>query len=206
MSTPQVLELRPHPTQNQFFHSPPQVHFSCDLQDEYYHLHFDLQWWIVRPDIHAQSFGGGPASRRDELWRALCFEVFFVHANGAYFEFNGDLHGSYNLYQFESYRQGMKEVFPDQRQVLSFAEGAATEILSPFLRRVKRSDRSLQVEWWLPKNWVKLKNIDPTFFRPSMVMPCVGEKSDQKEVTVLYYSTIHEREKPDFHALTQEMH
>jgi hypothetical protein len=49
--------------------------------------------------------------RQDELWKATCFEAFISKPNtDGYFEFNGSANGAWNLYEFDSYRTGMREV------------------------------------------------------------------------------------------------
>ncbi len=49
-------------------------------------------------------------SRRHELWRQTCFEIFFgVPGQSAYWEVNIGPSGCWNLYHFTSYRQGMQE-------------------------------------------------------------------------------------------------
>ena len=49
-------------------------------------------------------------SRRHELWRRTCFEVFFgIPGQTAYWEGNFSPSGDWNLYRFNDYRQGMAE-------------------------------------------------------------------------------------------------
>lgn len=50
------------------------------------------------------------ASRRHELWRRTCFEVFFATpGSSGYWEGNFSPTGDWNVYSFTDYRQGMTE-------------------------------------------------------------------------------------------------
>ncbi len=60
---------------------------------------------ILWPTPADQNF-----SRRHELWRQTCFEIFFgIPGDLAYWEVNLSPNGCWNLYHFISYRQGMQE-------------------------------------------------------------------------------------------------
>jgi len=49
-------------------------------------------------------------SRRHELWRRTCFEVFFgISGQAAYWEGNFSPAGDWNIYRFTDYRQEMAE-------------------------------------------------------------------------------------------------
>ena len=49
-----------------------------------------------RPGLH----------RTNEIWKSTCFEAFFAKPGHlAYWEFNGNVHGHWNLYGFDDYRQ-----------------------------------------------------------------------------------------------------
>lgn len=49
-------------------------------------------------------------SRKDDLWKATCFEAFFsVPSTKAYWEVNLSPSGNWNVYHFDDYRSGMKE-------------------------------------------------------------------------------------------------
>ncbi len=50
-------------------------------------------------------------ARTSELWKEICFEAFLpVQDSEIYFEFNGALNGDWDLYQFDSYRSGMRRL------------------------------------------------------------------------------------------------
>lgn len=51
----------------------------------------------------------GMLARRDNLWEETCFEFFLaVKDTDRYWEFNLSPAGHWNVYRFESYRQGMQ--------------------------------------------------------------------------------------------------
>ncbi|BCL37994.1 DOMON-like domain-containing protein [Nostoc sp. MS1] len=48
--------------------------------------------------------------RQDELWKDTCFEFFLgINNSQRYWEFNLSPAGHWNIYRFDSYRQGMQE-------------------------------------------------------------------------------------------------
>jgi len=48
-------------------------------------------------------------SRKDELWKTTCFELFFsIQGQTDYFELNFSPSGEWNAYHFDSYRNGME--------------------------------------------------------------------------------------------------
>ncbi|MGR0481210.1 MAG: DOMON-like domain-containing protein [Candidatus Electronema sp. V4] len=49
-------------------------------------------------------------SRRDQLWRQTCFELFVAPAGSPqYWEVNLSPSGDWNVYAFDAYREGMRE-------------------------------------------------------------------------------------------------
>ncbi|MEH2278858.1 MAG: DOMON-like domain-containing protein [Nostoc sp.] len=49
-------------------------------------------------------------SRKHELWKDTCFELFFaIKDSQRYWEFNLSPAGHWNVYRFDGYRQGMQE-------------------------------------------------------------------------------------------------
>ena len=53
----------------------------------------------------------GSKSRADELWRSTCFEVFLKPSDGdGYQEWNLSPARKWNAYNFDSYRDGMREL------------------------------------------------------------------------------------------------
>lgn len=68
-------------------------------------------------------------SRKNELWKETCFECFFGVANSSnYFEFNGSPSGDWALYQFQDYRQGMKDAAVQEAPVLEKLEKVGDQI------------------------------------------------------------------------------
>lgn len=52
---------------------------------------------------------GGPAERRDNLWQTTCFEIFWQPlGEKAYREFNLSPSGQWAAYDFDSFREGMR--------------------------------------------------------------------------------------------------
>lgn len=72
----------------------------------------------------------GP-QRRHELWQQTCFELFVGPAEaGAYLEVNLCPSGHWNMYRFDSYRQGMREepAVCLQSRVLRTAQGLTVQM------------------------------------------------------------------------------
>ncbi len=65
----------------------------------------------LRGRLSALSVPGREApARRDRLWEGTCFELFLGAAGTAeYWEFNLSPAGHWNVYRFDSYREGMRE-------------------------------------------------------------------------------------------------
>jgi hypothetical protein len=53
------------------------------------------------------------AERTDELWRTTCFELFVEQGDGGYREFNLSPSGAWAAYDFDDYREGMREAPAD---------------------------------------------------------------------------------------------
>ena len=75
----------------------------------------------------------GPAlavSRRHELWRRTCFEVFFgIPGQTSYWEGNFSPTGDWNIYRFTDYRQGMaEEEGPDRPLCRAVADKSRLEL------------------------------------------------------------------------------
>ncbi len=67
-----------------------------------------------------------PAGRRraDELWQTTCFELFLKPEGGeAYREFNLSPSEGWNLYGFDSYRDGMRELRANRAPVCTMRPG-----------------------------------------------------------------------------------
>lgn len=67
----------------------------------------------------------GPSVRTDDLWKTTCFEIFWQPENGSYYrEFNLSPSGRWAAYDFDSFREGMRDA-PVQAIALSTAHGSA---------------------------------------------------------------------------------
>ncbi len=114
--------------------------------------------------------------RKDGLWEETCFEFFLSEINSTgYWEFNLSPSGNWNVYRFESYRQGMQE------------ELAFTAL--PF--RVTKSTEVLQVALDL-----NLHKILPTA-RPLKAALCAVIKTI--DPTITYWALNHSGPQADFH-------
>ncbi|GAA6617832.1 DOMON-like domain-containing protein [Scytonema sp. NUACC26] len=87
-------------------------------------------------------------TRKHELWQNTCFEFFLgVENSDRYWEFNMSPSGDWNVYRFDSYRQGMQEetaftILPFSVQYLS--DGLAI-VLSVNLNLIISIDMILKV-------------------------------------------------------------
>ncbi len=76
---------------------------------------------ILFPEISSNP------TRKDDLWRATCFEFFVAIPDGdQYWEFNMSPSGDWNIYHMDAYRQvGLREVSSMQRLQFSVRKDAA---------------------------------------------------------------------------------
>ena len=111
--------------------------------------------------------------RQNNLWKSTCFEIFFLHQDGTYLEFNFSPSGQWNSYYFEGYRKFISE------QALSQIPEIIWEI-SPHSILM-----TFSYQFIFP-NTLK--------FNPALVM------ETQKSETY-YWSCNHQNLKPDFHYL-----
>lgn len=70
------------------------------------------------------TIGQNPPNRTGELWEKNCLEFFCAQKGSSqYYEFNFSLEHEWNIYRFDSYRQGMQEVkitqIPKMRYIMS---------------------------------------------------------------------------------------
>lgn len=111
--------------------------------------------------------------RKQDLWKQNCFELFWKNPEGAsYFEWNISPLGEWNLYEFSSYRKGMREV-----------TAAQTPQVSSFL-----SQNGFELKVTLPQAFPS----KAVHVRPAVILyPKGGE--------ALFFSNAHASERPDFH-------
>jgi len=95
--------LKPYSSEKHSF----SVSADVQLQDETISLEFSLQDPQGLFEVPAESLvtSGSQTPRRDELWKATCFEAF-LNPVGAekYYEFNFSFLPAWNVYVFENYR------------------------------------------------------------------------------------------------------
>ncbi len=115
--------------------------------------------------------------RRNELWKTTCFEAFVGSRDSHdYFEYNLAPSGDWNVYHFDSYRQGMKIVLPHVQT-------------SP-IRSHANSECRHEISFAL--EFEKLQINGPL----ALGLTAVVEFQDgHKE----YWAISHKSEKPDFH-------
>ncbi len=94
--------------------------FLCDVRVN----DFNFQWSQAGLEIFAEFdlkavdlskisdiSGNFDIKRQNEIWKSTCFEVFFKSTSqNHYFEMNCSALGAWNIYQFDEYRMGMREV------------------------------------------------------------------------------------------------
>lgn len=109
-----LFELKPFPgaiplrsPQSQYT-----VSASVHLREERCELRFRVE--ARSPEARAALQLTSPAnsgSRKDGLWKTTCFEAFFKNPHQpGYLEWNAHRNGDWNLYAFDDYRKGMREV------------------------------------------------------------------------------------------------
>lgn len=122
-----------------------------------------------------------PEARRDPhrvqgLWNTTCFELFLA-AEGfpAYWEFNLSPSGNWNVYRFESYRQGMTEEESFASLPFDVRRGgdSLTLSLNVDLRRIVRREQVLDV--------------------------AVSAVTQGRDSSLTFWALVHRGERPDFH-------
>jgi hypothetical protein len=93
------------PQLHPFSPSPYTLNASAHWTNGQLNLAFDLQGDLQRLVIPPPS----DSVRRDELWKHTCFEAFLQpHGSTSYYEFNVSSSSSWNVYEFDGYRAGMR--------------------------------------------------------------------------------------------------
>ncbi|MBC97086.1 MAG: hypothetical protein CME63_05015 [Halobacteriovoraceae bacterium] len=132
-------------------------------------LHLDFQL----PSSHLSPTADlSLKERRDELWKDTCFECFILSRKGNYDEWNFNLEGDWQCYQFESYRSPQP---PRERKLHTLPE----------IKREKKGNQ-LFLKLILPIEQFQRSEI-------ISVHPCVVWKGSH------FYAAAHPPEKADFH-------
>jgi hypothetical protein len=67
----------------------------------------------IAGDTHEVVVPRPAAGRANELWRTTCFELFIERKQGGYREFNLSPSGAWAAYDFDGYREGMRDADAD---------------------------------------------------------------------------------------------
>ncbi len=78
---------------------------QCALSRTISHIHIDYQ--LSGPIDAVRIARSGTGTRRDELWKITCFELFIRASENNYLEFNFAPDGGWAYYSFDGYRIGM---------------------------------------------------------------------------------------------------
>ena len=83
------------------------IEAEIEIKNQKLYLQFSL---LGSTDIYTfESFKA--IKRADNLWEKSCFELFIANRiSNAYWEINISSTGEWNLYQFDAYKQGMREI------------------------------------------------------------------------------------------------
>ena len=123
---------------------------------------------IIVPDL-------SEASRRDELWRHTCAEMYIgVPESEAYFEFNFSPSAQWAAYEFTSYRQGMR----------------AADCIAPQIVTTRSEHELLMIVM------VSLPAQLESFTRLQIGISTVIEESVGQ---CSYWALRHDADRPDFH-------
>ena len=100
----------------------------------------DPHWLALRWKIEGSSqlVLPSPSGKRrlDGLWQTTCFELFLKPEGGdAYFEFNLSPSEGWNLYRFDSYREGMSEHPAQRKPVCTMRPGSSFAIFDAAIPR-----------------------------------------------------------------------
>jgi len=115
-------------------------------------------------------------ARRDGLWKETCFELFLgLEKSYRYWEFNFSPAGHWNVFSFETYRQGMRE------------EQAFASL--PFFVHIHPEALNLSVEL----------DLDKIILRDQALKVGISAVLRSVEGDCTYWALAHPNTKPDFH-------
>lgn len=126
----------------------------------------------------------GPAQRRDELWKSTCFECFIGRkGSSSYCEVNLAVDGSWNIYVFDRYREGMKRLEGVEKPFVSFDHAGSRARLEGRLAPAGEGSAYLN----------SLLDGSPLELSATCVLEYVGKPERD------YLALAHKGAKPDFH-------
>ena len=100
----QAYRLVPHPTK------PPLGVSSIEARIDMGHPHWVQARWRIETSGALKWPPPAGQRRRDGLWKTTCFEIFVKsEGNFTYREFNLSPSEGWNVYDFDTYREGMRE-------------------------------------------------------------------------------------------------
>lgn len=115
---------------------PLMLHNSCDLgpirsvtaevkdTDVGCEARFRLEGGVDRIRVPVAA----PSVRTDDLWKTTCFEIFWQPVGGTYYrEFNLSPSGRWAAYDFDNFREGMRDA-PVDAISLSVAQGSSNGV------------------------------------------------------------------------------
>lgn len=157
------VTLHPHPDR------PPSANFDLSASVSIVGAQLSVIYRLTGPIDQLKLPPPAPSTRRDELWRHTCFELFARNTGAGYTEFNFAPSTEWAAYGFDDYRAGMRPI----------------DIAPPALN-VTRTDSALMLEAivQLPR-------------RPrTLALTAVVEEDDGR---ISYWSLAHPDGAPDFH-------
>jgi hypothetical protein len=168
-------KLTLHPTAHASAAASLHVSADATVSNGILHLKYEVQagkskvvWPLATESVQRL----GASHRRDELWKSTCLEAFLLKPDGSYHEINLAPEGAWNVYSFNSYREGMR------------TESSVTEVFdfnSTFGQLSAKLDLSALLK-------------SPLNFRLGLTAVIETEGGERS-----YWSLKHSSEKPDFH-------
>ncbi len=138
------------------------------LKNGYFPVSFRLDGDLDKLEIPSPNI----AARANDLWKNTCFEVFIGSVNNSrYDEFNIAPSRAWAAYQFESYREGMRDMPVSDLPVT-----------------IRRTDSQLEIDVLLPVS----EQIDNLRVGFSSVI-------QEKNGRCTYWAIHHPSQEPDFH-------
>ncbi|MBD2097755.1 DOMON-like domain-containing protein [Trichocoleus sp. FACHB-591] len=167
----QAFSLQPFPNTNSLTNL--QIAGTVTRQAQTLYIRYVLSGDLSKIAIAAPS---GMPTRKHELWQETCFEFFLgLRDSDRYWEFNLSPSGDWNVYRFDSYRQGMQE------------ETAFTVL--PFEVEAQPEAHTLSLE-------LNLAAIAPDEQPLDVAITAVVKTKDSK---VTYWALAHTGSEADFH-------
>ena len=172
------MKLLPHPVHHTGVTQGLRVIAGAKVSGERLELQFKVEAEEGLLPVALRECPPISARRTTELWKATCFEAFFgVKESDRYFEFNGALSGDWDLYEFDSYRSGMRPV--------PVAGGS-----EPVLQVLHSDEKRLHLSYSFPVSVIEGEGSLGRFGITSVLR--IGDLPT-------YWALHHGGEKPDFH-------